>query len=352
MSETFEIDGRKIGIGHPVYVIAEVSANHNGSLEKALRIVEAAAEAGADAVKLQTYTADTLTLECDSPLFRVGGGTIWEGRTLHDLYAEASMPWSWQPRLQAEARRLGLHCFSSPFDDTAVDFLESLEMPAYKIASFELVDHGLVAKVARTGKPAILSTGMATREEIGEAVAAFRAAGGQQLALLKCNSGYPAPAAEMHLKTIPDMARTFGVPVGLSDHTLGITAAVAGVALGACIVEKHLTLSRAEPGPDSEFSLEPAEFAALVAAVRETEAALGDVRYGPGERERASLAFRRSLFAVKDIAPGEELTRENIRSIRPAAGLAPKHLEGVLGRTAARAVARGTPLSWADVAGA
>ncbi len=352
MSAPFEIVGREIGEGRPVYVIAELSANHNGSLEQARRIVRAAAEAGADAIKLQTYTADTLTLDCADPVFQVGKGTIWEGRTLHDLYAEASMPWEWQPELQAEAARFGLDCFSSPFDDSAVDFLESLEMPAYKIASFELVDHGLIARVARTGKPVILSTGMATFEEIAEAVATFRAAGGSALALLKCNSGYPAPAGEMNLRTIPDMARQFAVPIGLSDHTLGTTAAVAAVTLGACIVEKHLTLSRAEPGPDSAFSLEPAEFASMVAAVREVGEALGNVSYGPRERERASTAFRRSLFAVEDIAPGEVLTRANVRSIRPAAGLAPKHLTALLGRAAVRSIPRGTPISWDDVGGA
>lgn len=347
-----KIAGRQIGDGAPVYVIAELSANHGQNFEQALAIVRAAKEAGADAVKLQTYTADTLTLDCDKEYFRIGKGTIWEGRTLHELYREAFTPWEWQPKLKAAAEALGMHCFSSPFDETAVDFLDTLDVPAYKIASFELVDLPLIARAARTGKPLIISTGMATREEIAEAVAAARAAGAEEIALLKCTSGYPALFGEMNLRTIPDMSAAFGVPVGLSDHTLGSAVPVAAVALGACILEKHLTLSRATPGPDSAFSLEPAEFAQMVADVRAAEQALGRPSYAVSEKESASRVFRRSLFAVRDIAAGEIFTAENVRSIRPAHGLSPKHLPTVIGRKAAAAIERGTPLDWDLVVGA
>jgi pseudaminic acid synthase len=345
------IGGRRIGAGEPVYVIAEMSANHNGSLEEALRLVEAARDAGADAIKLQTYTPDTLTIACDNGHFTVGDGTPWAGRTLHDLYAEAYTPWEWQPRLKAAAEALGLHCFSTPFDGTAVDFLERLGVPAYKIASFELVDLPLVRRVAATGKPLIMSTGMASLAEVDEAVRAAREAGASEIALLKCTSAYPAPASEMNLRTIPHLASAFGVPAGLSDHTLGIAAPVAAVALGASIVEKHFTLSREAPGPDSAFSLEPHEFRAMVDAIRVAEAAAGEVRYGTGEREAGSRVFRRSLFVVADVCAGEPFTPANVRSIRPGAGLPPKHLPEVLGRRAARDVARGTPLAWAHVAG-
>ena len=341
-----KIAERQIGDGAPVYVIAELSANHNQRFEDALAIVRAAKEAGADAVKLQTYTADTLTLDSDKEYFRIGKGTIWEGRTLHDLYREAFTPWEWQPKLKAEAEELGLHCFSSPFDETAVDFLETLNVPAYKIASFELVDLPLIECVARTGKPLIMSTGMATRDEIAEAVAAARGAGAAEIALLKCTSAYPARHEEMNLRTIPEMNATFGVPVGLSDHTLGSAVPVAAVALGACIIEKHLTLSRATPGPDSAFSLEPAEFKQMVADVRAAEQSLGQPNYTVSEKEEVSRIFRRSLFAVRDVRAGESFTAGNVRSIRPGHGLAPKHLREVLSRTAARDIERGTPLAW------
>lgn len=344
-----KIAGRQIGDGAPAYVIAELSANHNQRFDDALAITRAAKDAGADAIKLQTYTADTLTLDCDKEYFRIGKGTIWEGRTLHDLYREAFTPWDWQPKLMAAAEELGMHCFSSPFDDTAVDFLETLDVPAYKIASFELVDLPLIERVARTGKPLIMSTGMATREEIAEAVAAARGAGATEIALLKCTSAYPARFDEMNLRTIPDLSATFGVPVGLSDHTLGSAVPVAAVALGACIIEKHLTLSRAAPGPDSAFSLEPAEFKQMVADVRAAEQSLGRPSYEVSEKESASRIFRRSLFVVRDMGAGEPFTAENVRSIRPAHGLAPKHLRDVLGRAAASDIERGTPLAWSLV---
>jgi N-acetylneuraminate synthase len=323
-----------------------MSANHNQSFDVAVAIIRAAKEAGADAVKLQTYTPDTLTINCPNEHFRIGKGTIWEGKNLHQLYAKAFTPWEWQPRLKQIADDLGLDCFSTPFDATAVDFLEALNVPAHKIASFELVDLALIRRVARTGRPVIMSTGMATLAEIDEAVRAFRAAGGAQLALLKCNSAYPAPPEEMNLRTLPHLAAAFDVPVGLSDHTLGLAVPVAAVALGACILEKHFTLSRAEPGPDSAFSLEPAEFKAMVDAVRQTEKALGGVRYESSEKEQASRVFRRSLFVVQDIKAGETFTEQNVRSIRPGYGLPPRFLGEILGAVARRDIARGTPLSW------
>jgi N-acetylneuraminate synthase len=345
-SQSINIAGRRVGPGRPVYVIAEMSANHNQSFEEAVRILRAAGEAGADAVKLQTYTADTLTIDSAKDYFKVGGGTLWDGRNLYDLYGQAFTPWEWQPRLKAAARDLALDLFSSPFDDTAVDFLEAMGVPAYKIASFEIVDLPLIRRVARTGKPAIMSTGMATLGEITEAVRTFQEAGGAQLALLKCTSSYPAAPEDMNLRTIPHLAETFHVPVGLSDHTLGIAAPVAAVTLGACIVEKHFTLSRAVAGPDSAFSLEPHEFKAMVEAIRIAEKALGGVCYGVNESEAKSRVFRRSLFVVEDVKAGEVFTTRNIRSIRPAHGLHTRYLDQVLGCRAAHDVERGTPLAW------
>jgi len=342
----FQINGRRVGSGHPVYVIAELSANHNRDFGQAVGIIAAAKQAGADAVKLQTYTADTISLKSDKEYFRVKGGTLWDGRTLHDLYCEAYTPWEWQPKLKQVANQVGLDLLSSAFDPTAVDFLEEMGVPAHKVASFELVDLPLIEKMARTGKPLIMSTGMASIEEIDEAVATARRAGATQIALLKCNSAYPAPAQEMHLRTIPEIARRFEVPVGLSDHSLGMVAAVAAVALGACILEKHLTLSRAVPGPDSAFSLEPPEFKHIVDAVRETEAALGNVYFGASEKEQASRRFRRSLFVVRDVKQGELFSTENVRSIRPGDGLHTRHLNEILGRRAAYDIERGTPMSW------
>lgn len=342
--DSIQIGSRRIGPGHPCYIIAEMSANHGQSFDQAVAIVRAAATAGANAVKLQTYTADTLTIDCDGDCFQIGQGTIWEGRKLHDLYAEAFTPWDWQPRLKAEAERLGMDCFSTPFDATAVDFLESMDVKCHKIASFELVDLPLIRKVAATGKPIIMSTGMATLAEIEEAVDTARAAGCSQLALLKCNSGYPAPPEDMNLRTIPHLAQAFSVVAGLSDHTLEVAVPVAAVALGACVIEKHFTLDRAEPGPDSAFSLEPAEFRAMVDAVRVTEKALGTVRYSATPKESQSRMFRKSLFVVKDVAAGEPFTAENVRCIRPGHGLHPRHLETVLTSHAAVDLPRGTPL--------
>jgi pseudaminic acid synthase len=343
---TMQIAGRRIGGNSPAYVIAEVSANHNGDYEQAARIVHAAKDAGADAVKLQTYTPDTITIASEREEFRVGGGTLWDGRTLYDLYAEAYMPWEWQPRLKRVAEDLGMDCFSSAFDSTAVDFLEEMNVPAHKVASFELVDIPLIQKMASSGKPLIMSTGMATAEEIDEALQTARGAGATEIALLKCTSAYPAAPEEMNLRTIPEMARRFNVPVGLSDHTMGIAVPVAAVALGACIIEKHLTLSRSIPGPDSAFSLEPHEFKAMVDAVRIAGRALGEVRFGLSGTEEASRAFRRSLFVVEDMRQGEIFTTANVRSIRPGNGLHTRHLREVLGKCAARGIKRGTPLSW------
>src|SRR5579872_5525951 len=346
MPVEIRIGQRLVGPGHPVYVIAEVSANHHQKFDEAVKIIHAAKAAGCDAVKLQTYTADTITIACDRDPFRVGGGTLWDGRLLHDLYAEAYTPWEWQPRLKQVANDLGLDLFSTPFDPTAVDFLEKMDVPAHKVASFELVDIPLIQKMARTGKPLIMSTGMATVEEIEEALEAARGAGATQIALLKCTSAYPAPPEEMNLRTIPEMASRFGVPVGISDHTMGIAAPVAAVALGACIIEKHLTLSRATPGPDSRFSLEPQEFKAMVEAVRTAEKALGEVRFGLSNKEESSLVFRRSLFVVQNVKRGEIFTAENIRSIRPGYGLHTRHLSDVLGKRAVCNIERGTPLRW------
>ncbi len=345
-SALFRIGQRAIGPGHPVYIIAEMSANHNQDYEQAAAIVRAAKGAGADAIKLQTYTPDTMTLDLRTPVFQIGAGTIWEGKNLYELYGEACTPWEWQPRLKTLAGELGMDCFSTPFDATSVEFLEKMRVPAYKIASFEIVDLPLIRRVAQTGKPLIMSTGMASKAEIEDAVNAFRSAGGTQLALLKCTSAYPSNPQDMNLLTIPHLAATFGVPAGLSDHTLDTTVPIAAAALGACIVEKHFTLSRAVPGPDSAFSLEPQEFRAMVAAIRTVEQALGTVSYAMSKKEEASRVFRRSLFVVRDIAAGESLTEENIRCIRPGYGLPPKHWTEVLGRKAGGAIPRGTPLAW------
>lgn len=348
MEPIITIQGKKIGGANPVYIIAELSANHNQSFDKAVQLIRAAKNAGADAVKLQTYTADTITIACDRPEFRIQG-TLWNGRTLHDLYGEAYTPWEWQPKLKQIANDLGLDLFSSPFDASAVDFLESMGVPAYKLASFELVDIPLIEKMARTGKPLIISTGMATVEEIEEAVLAARRAGATQIALLKCTSSYPAPPEEMNLRTIPELSRRFDVPCGLSDHSMTVAVPIAAVALGACIIEKHLTLSRSEPGPDSAFSLEPQEFKQMVDAVRTAQKALGGVHFGVSEKEASSRVFRRSLYAVQDIKRGELFTTANVRSIRPAHGLHTRHLHEILGRRAACDLARGTPLTWEAV---
>jgi pseudaminic acid synthase len=329
--------------------VAELSANHNQSFDQAVRIIHAAKDAGADAVKLQTYTADTITMRSDRDCFRIAGGTLWDGQTLHDLYQEAFTPWDWQPKLKEIADELDMDLFSSAFDDSAVDFLEQMNVPAHKVASFELVDVGLIEKMARTGKPLIMSTGMASEDEISEAFEAAHEAGATQIALLKCTSAYPAPPEEANLRTISELARRFDCPVGLSDHTMGIAVPVVAVALGACILEKHLCLRRADGGPDGAFSLEPQEFKAMVEAVRTAEKALGVAHFGSGPREANSLKFRRSLFVVEDIKKGEIFTKQNVRSIRPADGLHPRYLDDVLGKRAACDVERGTPLSWALV---
>ena len=332
-----------------MYVVAELSANHHQKFDEAVKIIRAAKDAGADAIKLQTYTADTITIACDRKEFRLASGTIWDGTTLYELYGRAYTPWEWQPRLKQVANDLGMDLFSTPFDDTAVDFLEKMGVPAHKLASFELVDIPLIKKLASTGKPLIMSTGMSSVEEIDEAVQTARSAGSAEIALLKCTSAYPAVPEEMNLRTIPELSRRFDVPVGLSDHTMDsavAVAAVAAVSLGACIIEKHLTLSRSEPGPDSAFSLEPQEFRTMVDAVRTTEKALGAVHFGIEEKEASSRVFRRSLFVVQDVKCGEEFTGENVRSIRPGYGLHTRHLPEVLGRRAACDISRGTPLNW------
>jgi pseudaminic acid synthase len=348
-SSEITIVGRRVGSGSPVYVIAEISANHKQDFDHAIRIIHAAKDAGADAVKLQTYTADTITLRSDKECFRIAGGTLWDGRTLHDLYQEAFTPWEWQPKLKAVADELGIHLFSSAFDHSAVDFLEKMNVPAHKVASFELVDIGLIRKMAGTGKPLIMSTGMASEEEISEAVEAARGAGATQIALLKCTSAYPAPPEESNLLTMPEIARRYHCPVGLSDHTMGIEVPLVAVALGASILEKHICLQRSDGGPDGAFSLEPQEFKAMVQAVRTAEKALGSIQFSSGPHEASSRKFRRSLFVVEDVKKGEVFTAQNVRSIRPSDGLHPRHLTEVLGKRAANDIERGTPLSWDSV---
>lgn len=332
-----------------IFIIAELSANHNGSLERAKESIRAVAETGADAVKLQTYTADTMTIDCNNEYFRIGGGTLWDGRFLYELYQEAYTPWEWHAELQRVAQDCGLDFFSTPFDATAVDFLEELNVPMHKVASFELVDISLLKKIGSTKKPVIMSTGMASREEIQEALDALRSAGCPDITLLKCTSAYPAQPEDANLNTLPEMANEFKCRVGLSDHTLGIAVPVAAVALGATVIEKHFTLSRADGGADSGFSLEPAEFKAMVDAVRSASKALGEVVYGGSEGDQKSKVFRRSLFVVKDMEAGEEFTMENVRSIRPGQGLAPKFIEEIIGRKASSDIRRGSPLTWDHV---
>jgi len=327
------------------YIIAEISANHNGSLDTALQMVRIAKDCGADAVKIQTYTADTLTLDSDAEPFRIKGGTLWDGKTLYDLYQEAYTPWEWHEPIFAEAKKAGIDCFSTPFDETAVDFLEQFNPPYHKIASFELVHHPLLKKVAQTGRPVILSTGMATLCEIAAAVEILRDNGCTDLSLLKCTSSYPAPPEEANLARIPHMAAAFNCRAGLSDHTLGIAVPVAAVALGARIIEKHFCRSRSEPGPDSAFSLDPTEFRAMVDAVRVVEKAVGIVTYERTEKEMSGLAFRRSLFFVRDLPKGHRITESDIRIVRPGHGIAPQFFEWALGRELTDSVTRGTPVT-------
>ncbi len=343
---SFEIDiaGRKIGADHEPYIICELSGNHNGSLDRALSMIDAAAATGCDAIKLQTYTADTITMKSDRPEFFIHGG-LWDGRSLHDLYDEAHTPWDWHPALFERARTHGVTMFSSPFDDTAVDLLDSLGAPAFKIASFELVDLPLVAYAASKGKPLIMSTGMANDKEIAAACATARKYGSGEIVLLHCVSEYPAPIETANVRTVPDLGRKFECPSGLSDHTFGTAASVAAVALGACVIEKHFTLRRADGGPDSGFSLEPPEFTALVRDCKDAWRALGKVHYQTLGIEQGSKAFRRSLYVTADVRKGEALTKDNVRSIRPGLGLAPARLWDVLGKPAARDLKRGEPLA-------
>lgn len=325
------IAGRRIASDVPPYIIAELSANHNGKLETALKIIEEAKKAGADAIKLQTYTADTITLNCDSEDFQIRGG-LWDGKTLYQLYEEAHMPWDWHATLFEHARNLGITIFSSPFDNTAVDLLEGLNAPAYKIASFEAVDLPLIKYVASTGKPMIISTGMADADEIQEAIDAAYEGGCKELAILHCVSGYPAPAADYNLRTVPDMMQRFGLTTGLSDHTIDNTTAIASVVLGASIIEKHFTLNRSGGGPDDSFSLEPAELAALCRDSKTAWAALGKVDYGRKSSEQGNAKFRRSLYFVKSLKAGEVITSDAVRIVRPGFGMAPKYLESVIGQ--------------------
>ncbi|WP_053155399.1 pseudaminic acid synthase [Pseudomonas sp. Pf153] len=344
------IAGRKIGVNEPPYIIAELSANHNGKFETAKRIMEEAKKAGADAIKLQTYTADTITLKSDSDEFRISGG-LWDGRTLYDLYEEAHMPWEWHAPLFDYARKLGITIFSSPFDRTAVDLLEGLNAPAYKIASFEAIDLPLIKYVASTGKPMIISTGMADAEEIEEAIVAAREGGCKELAILHCVSGYPAPAHDYNLRTIPDMIRRHGLVTGLSDHTLDNTTAITSVALGASIIEKHFTLDRNGGGPDDSFSLEPSELMALCQDSKTAWAALGRVDYGRKSSEQGNVQFRRSLYFVKSLKAGDVITADSVRSVRPGFGVPPKFMDSVVGSVLIRDVAENTPVKMDDFYG-
>lgn len=342
------IDKKEIGLENPPYIIAELSANHNGDIEKALRLIELAKQAGADAVKLQTYTPDTITLNSQTEDFIVRGG-LWDGRTLYDLYQEAHTPWEWHRPLFEHAKNLGITIFSSPFDNTAIDLLEDLNAPAYKIASFEAVDLPLIKYAASTGKPLIISTGMADAEEIQEAIDAAYSAGCKELAILHCVSGYPAPASDYNLATIQDMQNRFGVPVGLSDHTLDNTTAIAAVVLGACIIEKHFTLDRQGGGPDDSFSLEPADLAALCRDSKTAWQALGRVDYGRKSSEQGNVKFRRSLYFVKDLAAGDVITPDSVRSVRPGFGIAPKFLDHILGKRLNQSVEKNTPVCFSKI---
>ena len=342
----FRIGQRKIGLKEPTFIVAEVSGNHNGDIKRALKIIDAAADAGADAVKLQTYTPDTMTIDSDKPYFKIKSkNKDWRGKTLYELYAWAQTPWRWHKELFAHAKKRGLLCFSTPFDESAVDFLEQLDVPVYKIASFEIVDTELLKAVGKTKKPVIVSRGMATQDEIRLAMRTLKKAGTKDIVLLHCVSAYPAKPEEMNIASIPDLAKRFHISVGLSDHTLSNDVAVAAVALGARIIEKHLTLARADGGPDASFSLEPQEFKRLVASVREVERAIGGPSYKRSKGESENIMFRRSLFVVEDIKKGEKFTKKNVRSIRPGNGLSPKLYSSVLGKRAAKNIKRATPLS-------
>lgn len=346
MEKSINIGKKVIDENNPVFIVAELSANHNGNFDNAVKLIKEAAKAGADAIKLQTYTADTITIDCDNEYFRIKQGTLWDGRTLHNLYEEAYTPWEWQPKLKKIAEEEGLICFSSPFDKTAVDFLEEMNVPAYKIASFEITDIPLIEYIASKGKPVILATGIAELSDIEEAIKACKRVGNNEIAILKCTSAYPAPFEEINLRTIPNLAETFKVVSGLSDHTLGITVPIAAVTLGAKIVEKHFTLCRADGGPDSAFSLEPEELKAMVQAIRNTEKALGEVSYELTDKMKKSREFSRSLFVVKDIKKGEILSQDNVRSIRPGFGIHSRYFNDIIGKKAKCNIKKGTPLEW------
>lgn len=339
------IAGKEISQTSPVFIIAELSANHGGKIGIAKETIRAAAQSGADAVKLQTYTADTITLDCDNDYFQIKQDTLWDGQTLHSLYEKAYMPWEWQGELKAYAESLGLVCFSSPFDITAVDFLESIDVPAYKIASFEITDIPLIEYVASKGKPVIISTGIAERQDIQEALDACHRMDNKEIILLKCTSAYPAPLEEANLLTIPDLVKTFDVIAGFSDHTLGTTAPITAVALGAKVIEKHFILDRSIGGPDASFSLDTEQFAQMVQAVRDTEKMLGKVNYELTEKSKKSREFSRSLFIVQDVMQGETLSEKNVRSVRPGFGMHPKELKNVLGKRFKNDFKKGTPLS-------
>lgn len=344
-TQSIEIDGRKIGPAHPPYVIAELSANHNGKLDTALELIEAAAAAGADAIKIQTYRADTMTIRSDKPEFRIEGG-LWHGRTLYDLYEEAHTPWEWHEALFAKARELGITLFSSPFDSTAVDLLENLGAPAFKIASFEVVDLPLIRRAARSGKPIVISTGLANDAEIASAIDTARRAGCNELAVLHCVSAYPAPASDYHLRTIEDIRARHDVVAGLSDHTLGNATAIAAIALGASVIEKHFTLDRSGGGPDDSFSLQPSELSDLCRDCRTAWEAMGRVDYAEKPSEAGSMQFRRSLYVVADVKAGDRITSDNVRSIRPGYGMPPRHYDELLGLRFVKDVERATPMSW------
>ena len=346
MNKSFQIGTRRVGEDAPVFIVAELSANHNQDYNRALEIVHAAKEAGADAVKLQTYTADTITLDCDDDCFQIKEGTIWDGTTLYKLYQQAYTPWEWQPKLMEEANRLGMECFSSPFDLSAVDFLEEMNVPAYKIASFEINDIPMIKKIAKLGKPMIFATGIAHLSDIELAVQTCKEAGNEQVILLKCTSAYPAPYEDVNLRTIPSMRDTFHCITGLSDHTMGSAVAGAAVALGAKVIEKHLTLRRADGGADSAFSMEPEEFKEMVDNIRKIELALGEVTYELTPKAAREREHSRSLFVAKDMKAGEIFTPENLRSVRPANGLHTKYYEELLGKKIRRDAKLGTPMSW------
>lgn len=345
-SEIFKIGGREIGKGQPVFMVAEISANHKQSLPRAKKLVEAACRAGADAVKLQIYTPDTMTINCDNEYFQIKPPSPWQGKNLYQLYQEAQTPWEWYPVLKKIAQKYNALLFATPFDETAVDFLEKMKTPAYKIASYELVDVGLLKKVAKTRKPVIITRAMASQKEVQSALNTLRQNGAQYIAVLHCVNAYPAKPDEMNLATIADIAKKFKVLVGLSDHSLSVATAAVAVASGASIIEKHFTLKRTDGGPDAGFSLEPPEFKSLVQAVRETEKMIGQVEYGATKQEAQSLTFRRSLFVVEDIKKGDVFNRGNIRSIRPGYGLPPRFLSKILGKRAKSNIKKGTPLKW------